>query len=92
MKYIKSNKDNSYNGKEIPRSKLFHFRQDLALFCTWLTDTFSETVINIEIDNGKRASVYMPMSQQVEKLCQKIYSYALILSVPHPAYLFQIFV
>lgn len=49
--------------------------QDLAPFCSWLTNTFSETVINIEIDNGKRASVYMSMSQQVEKLCQKIYSY-----------------
>ena len=49
--------------------------QDLAPFSAWLANTFSETVINIEIANGKRSSVYMPMSPQVEELCETIYSY-----------------
>ena len=49
--------------------------QDLAPFSSWLAETFSQPVINLEIANGKRDSVFMSMSQQVKELCETIYSY-----------------
>jgi len=41
--------------------------------CEWLEDTFSKKVINIEIGNGEKTSLYTPLPDQLSELCNTIY-------------------
>ena len=41
--------------------------------CEWLGDTFSKKVINIEIGNGEKTSLYTPLPDQLDELCDTIY-------------------
>ena len=41
--------------------------------CEWLGDTFSKKVINIEIGNGEKTSLYTPLPDQLDELCNTIY-------------------
>jgi len=41
--------------------------------CEWLEDTFSKKVINIEIGNGEKTSLYTPLPEQLTELCDTIY-------------------
>jgi len=41
--------------------------------CEWLGDTFSKKVINLEIGNGEKTSLYTPLPDQLDELCDTIY-------------------
>ena len=41
--------------------------------CDWINDTFSRKVINIEIGNGEKTSLYTPLPDQLPELCNTIY-------------------
>jgi len=41
--------------------------------CDWINDTFSRKVINIEIGNGEKTSLYTPLPEQLTELCNTIY-------------------
>lgn len=41
--------------------------------CEWLEYTFSKKVINIEIGNGEKTSLYTPLPDQLTELCDTIY-------------------
>ena len=41
--------------------------------CDWISDTFSRKVINIEIGNGEKTSLYTPLPEQLTELCNTIY-------------------
>jgi palmitoyl-protein thioesterase len=41
--------------------------------CNWIDDTFSRKVINIEIGNGEKTSLYTPLPEQLSELCNTIY-------------------
>lgn len=42
-------------------------------FCDWLSHSFNIKVFNVEIGNGEKTSLYMPLSKQLEELCATIY-------------------
>jgi palmitoyl-protein thioesterase len=42
--------------------------------CHWINDTFSRKVINIEIGNGEKTSLYTPLPEQLTELCNTIYN------------------
>mgnify|MGYP005990548755 FL=1 len=42
--------------------------------CDWINDTFSRKVINIEIGNGEKTSLYTPLPEQLTELCNTIYN------------------
>jgi palmitoyl-protein thioesterase len=41
--------------------------------CEWIEDTFDKKVINIEIGNGEKTSLYTPLPEQLTELCDTIY-------------------
>lgn len=41
--------------------------------CDWLSATFKQPVINLEIGEGVKTSIFMPMNDQLDKLCEIIY-------------------
>jgi len=43
--------------------------------CEWIEDTFDKKVINIEIGNGEKTSLYTPLPEQLTELCDTIYKY-----------------
>lgn len=49
---------------------------NMDVFCDWLETTFQRKVYNIEIGNGKRNSVLLSMSAQLDMLCTSLYSIA----------------
>lgn len=48
--------------------------ENMAPFSQWLEDEFSRKVYNIEIGNGKKTSLFTPMFDQLELLCENIYA------------------
>jgi len=46
----------------------------LEPFCEWLGETFNTTVFNIEIGNGEKTSLYSPLNNQLNELCDTLYS------------------
>lgn len=47
--------------------------EKMSPFCDWLSDSFSVKVFNIEIGNGEKTSLYTPLTNQLDELCQTIY-------------------
>jgi len=41
--------------------------------CKWIEDTFDRNIINIEIGNGEKTSLYTPLPEQLIELCNTIY-------------------
>jgi len=41
--------------------------------CEWIEDSFDKKVINIEIGNGEKTSLYTPLPEQLTELCDTIY-------------------
>jgi palmitoyl-protein thioesterase len=48
--------------------------KELVPFGEWISVTFKTKVFNLEIGNGAKTSLYMPMKDQLEELCKTIYS------------------
>lgn len=48
--------------------------QKMLPFCDWLSDSFSVKVFNIEIGNGEKTSLYTPLTNQLDELCETIYN------------------
>ena len=46
----------------------------MDLLSMWLEKTFERTVFNIELGNGKQNSIYMPLMEQLDLLCDTIYA------------------
>jgi palmitoyl-protein thioesterase len=46
----------------------------MDVFCKWLEISFNRNVYNIEIGNGEQNSIYMPLSNQLDILCNTIYT------------------
>ena len=47
--------------------------QKMEPLCDWLAETFEVKVFNIEIGNGEKTSLYMPLDDQLQKLCDTLY-------------------
>lgn len=47
--------------------------ENMIPLCNWLEDTFSKKVINIEIGDGAKTSLNMPLPDQLTELCNTIY-------------------
>jgi len=47
--------------------------ENMETFADWLQCTFQRKVHNVEIGNGKKNSLYMPLDKQLEILCETIY-------------------
>jgi palmitoyl-protein thioesterase len=47
--------------------------EKMSPFCDWLSDSFSVKVFNIEIGNGEKTSLYTPLTNQLDELCETIY-------------------
>jgi len=43
-------------------------------FSNWLENSFNTKIFNIEIGNGKKTSLFTPMNNQLNELCQTIYN------------------
>lgn len=41
--------------------------------CEWIENTFDINVINIEVGNGEKTSLYTPLPEQLTELCSTIY-------------------
>jgi palmitoyl-protein thioesterase len=48
--------------------------KELVPFGEWISVNFNTKVFNLEIGNGAKTSLYMPMSDQLEELCKTIYA------------------
>lgn len=48
--------------------------KELVPFGEWISVTFKTKVFNLEIGNGAKTSLYMPMKDQLDELCKTIYS------------------
>ena len=48
--------------------------KELVPFGEWISVNFKTKVFNLEIGNGAKTSLYMPMSDQLEELCKTIYA------------------
>jgi palmitoyl-protein thioesterase len=46
----------------------------MAPFCDWLETKFNRKVINLEIGNGEKTSLFTPLNEQLAELCQTIYA------------------
>jgi palmitoyl-protein thioesterase len=42
--------------------------------CEWLKTSFDAQVFNIEIGNGEKTSLYTPLTEQLQELCETLYS------------------
>ena len=47
--------------------------EQLKPFCDWLGTTFNKKVFNLEIGNGEKTSLYTPLTEQLNELCDIIY-------------------
>lgn len=47
---------------------------NMELLSEWLENTFDRDVFNIEIGNGEKNSLFMPLQQQLNILCDTIYN------------------
>jgi len=47
--------------------------ENMIPLCDWIEETFSKNVINIEIGNGAKTSLYTPLPDQLTELCNTIY-------------------
>lgn len=43
-------------------------------FCYWLSVNFDVSIFNLEIGNGEKTSLYTPLNEQLDDLCDTIYS------------------
>jgi len=48
--------------------------EKMVPLCDWIEDTFYKKVINIEIGNGEKTSLYTPLPEQLTELCDTIYN------------------
>ena len=48
--------------------------EKLIPLCEWIKERFNKIVINIEIGNGEKTSLDTPMPEQLNELCNTIYS------------------
>ena len=49
-------------------------RVNMEPFCEWLKESFDVPVFNIEIGNGEKTSLYVPLTEQLQELCETIYN------------------
>jgi len=47
--------------------------ENMSPFCDWLSSSFNVKVFNIEIGNGAKTSLYTPLLNQLDELCETIY-------------------
>jgi palmitoyl-protein thioesterase len=47
--------------------------EKMVPLCEWIEETFSKKVINIEIGDGAKTSLYTPLPNQLTELCNTIY-------------------
>ena len=48
--------------------------EKMVPLCEWIEDNFNRKVINIEIGNGEKTSLYTPLPEQLDELCDIIYN------------------
>jgi len=49
-------------------------KQNMEPFSNWLENSFNTKIFNIEIGNGKKTSLFTPMNNQLNELCETIYN------------------
>ena len=49
-------------------------KQNMEPFSKWLEKSFDTKIFNIEIGNGKKTSLFTPMNNQLDELCETIYT------------------
>jgi palmitoyl-protein thioesterase len=65
---------NQYNYPIVILHGLESSSEKLTPLCDWIRETFNKIVINIEIGNGEKTSLYTPMPVQLNELCNTIYN------------------
>jgi palmitoyl-protein thioesterase len=64
-------------GKDIPIVVLHGIASsapNMEVLSEWLENTFDRDVFNIEIGNGQKSSLFMPLQEQLNILCDTIYN------------------